>query len=168
MKNNLATDLLIACVLFLGFLTGVGIFQHLFWLPEMFSSPLILTQKLTGEGKEPQIFWIPLHALTFITLIGSLLLNQKITTRKRLVYLAFGGYIYISLVSIVFAKVLFMLKDITDPALFAQKTHQWIILSWHRPILMAVIEVLLLIAISKGRPSDVENFESRKSPTILS
>jgi len=150
MKNRLATPALIACVLFLGFLTGVGIFQHMFWIPEMFESAHALTRAMSGNAGEPQKFWIPLHGLTFLTMIASLIFNRNIKSRKRLILTAFCGYIYISLISIYFARQLFAFKNIKDISEFSQKTNQWLVLSWHRPIFMAVIELLLLIAISKS------------------
>jgi len=150
MKEKLATPVLIACVLFLGFITGTGIYQHLFWIPEMFASPTSLAERLSGEGTESgQLFWIPLHALTFITMLLSLIFNWKIERRRKLVLFSFIGYSYISLISIYFAWQLYVLANMTNPTEFQDSTRQWLILSWHRPILQAVIELLLLVAISR-------------------
>jgi hypothetical protein len=149
MKRKLATPTLIACVLFLGFLTGVGIFQHMFWIPEMFESPTALANNLNSEPDAPQKFWIPLHALTFLTMVASVIFNWKIKNRKKLVLYAFIAYMYISLISIYFANELFSFQEIHNTAEFVERTNQWLTLSWHRPILMVGIEVVLLIAISK-------------------
>ncbi len=155
MKKKLATYFLIACVLFLGFSTGTGIYQHLFWIPAMFESPALLAKNLSGEGADSgQLFWIPLHVLSFVTMLLSLIFNWKNGKRRRLVLVAFVGYFYISLISIYFASQLYVLKETPNLAEFQNQTRQWLMLSWHRPILQAVIELLLLVAIS--RPIEME------------
>ncbi|MNE80646.1 hypothetical protein D3C80_1772350 [compost metagenome] len=87
--------------------------------------------------------------MILITLILSMVFNWKNPDRKKLVLAVFISYIYISIISIVFAKVLFTFVDINDANEFARQTHRWILLSWHRPIVGLVSAVLLMIAISR-------------------
>ncbi|HEY0055752.1 MAG TPA: hypothetical protein VGB63_10380 [Pedobacter sp.] len=150
MKRKLATPALIVCTLTLGFVTGVGIFQHLFWIPDMFNSVEALNKALGGIPDEPRKFWIPLHALTFISMLCALISNWKIEARRRLVLISFIGYLYISIVSAWFASQLFQFKELSNAAEFTDRTSTWLTLSWHRPLLMTIIEVLLLVTISKG------------------
>jgi hypothetical protein len=59
------------------------------------------------------------------------------------------GYFYISLISIYFARELFAVREIQDLSEFSRQTGQWLLFSWHRPILMTFIEIFLLIALSR-------------------
>jgi len=49
-----------------------------------------------------------------------------------------------------FARQLFAFENVTDISEFTQKTNQCLMFSWHRPVLMAIIELILLVAISKS------------------
>lgn len=149
MKNKLATPVLIACALFFGINAGTGIYEHLFGIPEMLKSPAALIAVTSNDLGQAQKFWIPLHGLILLTLVMSLIFNWKNTSRKKLVLYALIGYLYISVVSIYFAKTLFTFSKLPDSADFYQQTQQWILLSWHRPILMLLLTVLLLIALSR-------------------
>jgi hypothetical protein len=151
MKAKLATPVLIACTLFLAITGGVGLYEHMFGIPKLLSSPAALIETTNSDMGQPQKFWIPLHGLVLTTLIMSLVFNWKNFGRKKLILSVFIGYLYISVVSIFFAKELFAFKEITDAAEFTSQTSRWILLSWHRPIIGLVSVVLLMIAIS--RPS---------------
>lgn len=151
MKTKLATPALIVCALLLAIGNGTGVYEHLFGIPKMLSSVTTLHETINSTTGQPQKFWIPLHAMILVTLILSMIFNWKNPDRKKLVLAVFISYVYISIVSIVFAKVLFTFVDINDASEFARQTHRWIILSWHRPIVGLVSAVLLMIAIS--RPS---------------
>ena len=151
MKNKLATPILIACALLLAIVNGVGLFAHMFEIPKMLSSAEALASVLNSDTGQPQKFWMPLHGMILLTLILSLVFNWKNRGRKKLVLIVFACYIYISVVSIFFAKELFAFQEITDAAEFTRQTSQWILLSWHRPIIGLAIAWLLMVAIS--RPS---------------
>jgi hypothetical protein len=62
---------------------------------------------------------------------------------------SFAGYIYINLISIYFARQLGVFIKLPDTPEFHKQTSQWLTMSWHRPLLMLFIEVLLLIALSR-------------------
>jgi hypothetical protein len=149
MKNKLATPVLIACALFFGMNVGTGLYEHMFGIPQMLRSPTAMVEANNNNLGQAQRYWIPLHGLILITLISSLIFNWKNPGRKKLLLWTFIGYVYISIVSIFFAKELFAFKDLPDGPEFYRRTKQWIALSWHRPILMLFLELLLLIAISR-------------------
>ena len=151
MKNKLVTPILIACALFLGLNTGAGLYQHLFDIPKMFASPAAMTFASNNDVGQAQYFWIPLHILVLVTLILSAVLNWSNPKRKKLVLTALGIYLYISVVSIWFAYKLTVFAAMPDTAEFYSQTKQWLALSWHRPILQIICEVILLIAISKPK-----------------
>ncbi|MBL0741443.1 hypothetical protein [Chryseolinea lacunae] len=150
MKAKLATPLLIACALFLAIGNGTGLYEHMFAIPAMLSSPDALHNVINSNQGQPTRFWIPLHALILITLILSLIFNWKDPNRKRLVLMVSISYLYISIVSIFFAKQLFAFEDIADVQEFARQTSRWIALSWHRPMMGLASVVLLMVAISRS------------------
>jgi hypothetical protein len=151
MREKLATFVLIACALFLGFNTGAGLYQHMFDIPKMLSSPAAMTFASNNDAGQAQYFWIPLHALILVTLILSAIFNWNNPGRKKLVLTALGIYLYIAVVSIYFAYKLTVFATMPDAPEFYRETRQWIALSWHRPLLQVIAEVLLLLAISKSR-----------------
>jgi hypothetical protein len=149
MKAKLATPILIACALFMTITAGTGLFEHLFGIPKMLSSPSAMETVYANNSDQPVRFWIPLHGAILITLILSLVFNWRNPDRKKFVLLTFLLYVYISVVSIWFANQLFQFRALDDTAEFYQRTKQWIILSWHRPIIGVISAVLLMVAISK-------------------
>ena len=149
MKTKLATPVLIACTLFMTIVAGVGIYEHMFGIPRMLSTPTALIEMSNASQGQPEKFWIPLHALSLLTLILSMTFNWRNPNRKKLILAVFIGYIYISVVSIFFARELFAFKELTDITEFNRQTKQWILLSWHRPIIGLISVVLSMIAISK-------------------
>lgn len=150
MRTKLATPVLIACALFMAMTAGTGLFEHLFGIPKMLSSPSAMAFVLESNARQPVIFWIPLHAAAFSTLILSLVFNWRNPARKKWILITFVLYVYISLVSIWFATQLMAFRELTDAAEFSRRTQQWITLSWHRPIIGVISAVILLIAISKA------------------
>lgn len=151
MKDKLATPVLIACALFLGFNTGAGIFGHIFTIPKMLASPAAMIAESVNDAGQAQYFWIPLHILVFVTLILSTIFNWSNPKRKKLVLIVLGIYLYISVVSIWFAYKLTLFPAMPDDAEFHRQTKQWLILSWHRVVLQIIGIVLLLIALSKPK-----------------
>lgn len=149
MKEKLVDPILIACIIFIGISASAGLYEHLFGIPEMLQSPANMISKSNNNSGQATKFWIPVHLLILITLVLSLILNWKIVSRKKIVLYSFTGYMYITVVSIYFAKKLGVFKTMTDNSDFQEQTNQWLTLSWHRPVLMILIEVLLLIALSR-------------------
>lgn len=149
MKNKLATPVLIACIFFVGISASAGLYEHLFGIPEMLKSPSNMELKSNNNLGQATMFWIPTHILILVTVVLSLIFNWKILARKKLILSAFIFYLYISIVSIYFANRLVVFKSMADNADFQQQASQWLMLSWHRPVLMFIIEVLLLVALSR-------------------
>jgi hypothetical protein len=159
MKAKFVTPVLIACTLFLSITNGTGLYEHMFGIPKMLSSPAALIEANNNAMGQPQKFWIPLHVMIMATLILSLILNWKSPSRKKLVRIVFISYIYISVISIFFARELFTFNELADGTEFYRQTRQWILLSWHRPIIGLAGVVLLMIAISKpSKPIDDKSY----------
>jgi len=149
MKTKLATPVMIVCILALAVNTGAGIYQHMFGIPQMLSSPDSMTAYFHSDSKEPQLFWIPLHIISLFSLIASLVLNWKNSLRKKPLIIALSGLVYVDLISIHFSKLLFGFSNITDINEFHRQTTLWLDLSWHRLGVMLISEILLLFALSK-------------------
>ena len=159
MKAKFATPVLIACTLFLSITSGTGLYEHMFGIPKMLSSTAALTEANNNAMGQAQIFWIPLHGMIMATLILSLILNWKNPSRKKLILIVFISYIYISVISIFFARQLFTFKELADGPEFYHQTKQWLLLSWHRPIIGLTSVVLLMVAISKpSKPIDKRSY----------
>lgn len=151
MRTKFATSVLIACALFLGLNTGAGLYQHMFDIPKMLGSPAAMAFAGNNDAGQAQYFWIPLHALILTTLVLAAILNWRDPNRKTLLLVALGIYLYISLVSIYFAYRLTVFAAMPDTPEFHQQTRQWLTLSWHRPILQIICEVILLVALSRPK-----------------
>lgn len=149
MKTKLTNPILIACIIFLSISAAAGLYEHLFGIPEMLKSPSTMIINSNNDLGQAVKFWIPNHLLILITLVISLIFNWKIPTRKKLVLSAFISYMYITIISIFFAKKLEIFKTMVDNIDFQKQTSLWITVSWHRPILMILIEMLLLVALSR-------------------
>lgn len=149
MRTKYATPVLIACTLFMTIVAGTGTYEHLFGIPKMLSSPAAFAEATNNTQGQPTRFWIPLHVLSLLTLIGSLVLNWKNPGRKKLILGVFIGYVYISVVSIFFARQLLAFGQITDAAEFSQQTKQWLLLSWHRPLIGLISSIALMTSISR-------------------
>ncbi len=149
MKTKLATPALIACTLFLAIVSGTGLYEHLFGIPQMLRSPATLSETSNNDLGQASKFWIPLHISVLITMISSLVFNWRNPGKKKWILAVFIGYIYTSVVSIFFARELFSFSELTDAAEFSRQTGNWILLSWHRPLIGLTSVVLLMIAISK-------------------
>jgi hypothetical protein len=149
MKTKLTNPILIASIVFLSISASAGLYEHLFGIPEMLNSPSTMITKSNNDLGQAAKFWIPVHFLILITLVMSLIFNWKSPIRKKLVLSAFICYMYITVISIFFAKKLEVFKTMSDNIDFQQQTSLWLQVSWHRPVLMIVIELLMLIALSR-------------------
>ena len=149
MKAKFRNPILIACIIFLSISGAAGLYEHLFGIPEMLQSPSTMVTKNNNALGQAIKFWIPTHLLILITIVLSLILHWKIPSRKKLVLSAFICYTYITVISIFFAKKLEVFKAMTDNIDFQQQTNLWLTVSWHRPILMILIELFLLVALSR-------------------
>ncbi len=156
MKTKFATPVMIVCILALAMNTGAGIYQHMFGIPQMLSSPDSMKAYFHSDSKEPQLFWIPLHIISLFSLIFSLVLNWMTRRRKALI-IALYGLVYVDLISMYFSKLLFGFPNLTNLDEFHRQTTLWLDLSWHRLAVMLISEILLLIALSKP----VINVESK-------
>lgn len=156
MKEKLATLVLIACALFLGLNICVSLYHHMFVIPQMlipgaffyFYDDVI---NIINDLWQKLYFWIPLNGLILLTLILSTIFNWSNPKRKKLVLAALGIYLYTAVVSIYFEYQWGMLAAIRSNTEFLSQTRQWLMLSWHRPVLQIICEVILLIAISKPK-----------------
>jgi hypothetical protein len=147
-----STNVLTIAALAFGMITGVGIYEHLFGLPDMLKSQEALNAAMQKNPRVP-FFWIPLHAIVFISLIIGLILNWKNNHRKRLLIFVFGAYFFVSLVSIYFARELFEFTTMNvSPAEFTNRTTNWIMMSWFRPIIYFISQILLLVALARPQP----------------
>jgi hypothetical protein len=147
MKPAISTAILMASALILGL--GPGIYEHLFRIPKMLSSPAAMAFDFSHSSGQAQIFWIPLHLLILFSLSFSLYLNWRNPGRKAFVLWALILYLYVDLISIWFTRELLALAQLTDGPEFHSRASLWLILSWHRPLLLLVCQILLFKAITK-------------------
>lgn len=136
---------------------GVGVYMHMFDIPVMLSSPKALADTFANDLGQPQKFWIPLHALMFFSILFSLITNWNNPERKKPVLYAFIGYIYVSLISIYFSKELFAFKELPDAPEFYERTHRWLLLSWHRLFITLISTILLMTALTKPSTKNQNN-----------
>ena len=149
MKQQLATPVLMAAALFFAMNVGAGIYQHLFGIPAMFSSSEAL-KNYGGMDEQAPVFWMVLHLLIVATLTLSLIFNWRNAARKKFLWIALGGYVFVSLVSIYFAAQLKVFIELpANGTEFFERTRRWLTLSWFRVIILLGSVLMVLTALSK-------------------
>ena len=156
MKNKFSTTILIISALVFGMILGASVYEHMFGIPKMLQSQASLIQILEHNTNPAPTFWIPLHGILLVSLIAGLVLNWKVPERKTRLLYVLGIYLFVSTISIFFAKELFALPKISDSREFEQRTSLWLSLSWCRPILFFFSQIALLTALTKTSSKHIQ------------
>jgi hypothetical protein len=74
---------------------GAGAYEHLTMIPKWSAEPPVSLGMFQGRyGIDPGAFWMPIHPITLLLLIASLVLNRN-TARRKSILMVIGGYVAI-------------------------------------------------------------------------
>jgi hypothetical protein len=78
---------------------GGATYEHTAMVPQWTAAPPLSLSMLQGEyGLKPHHFWIPIHPVTLLLMIGALVTNWR-TARRRTIQLAMGGYVLVLVIT---------------------------------------------------------------------
>ena len=134
---------------------GGGIYESVVISPQWSSAPpgsFRIIQKSTGVPL--QRFWIPVHSIITVVLIGALVTNWKFPERRDLIIAALASYIIMRLWSALyfipemlrFQKI--PLEGEASAELLA-RVSRWTMLTWFREPLDLITQFCLLIALAR-------------------
>jgi hypothetical protein len=133
---------------------GAGIYEHSALWPAAFSEPPKSLSVFQGPYKlNSAAFWIPVHPVTLVLFIGTLIVSWN-TPRRRFVLIAMSGYVLILLATFAFfvPELLELTgtpySDTVDQSLQSRGS-RWIILSLIRAGLLIVLAITLLLGLTK-------------------
>jgi hypothetical protein len=142
---------------------GGAVYEHLALVPAWTSAVPASLSVFQGEYRlAPENFWIPVHPITILLLIGSLILNWK-TGRRSFILATLVGYaIVLAITFLYFVPELMALTQsaystAVDPELTA-RAGRWETLSLVRLAFLILLAISLLYGLSKpieyrGRPA---------------
>lgn len=144
----------LACLAF-SVIVGAAIYEHTAVWPAAFSEPPRSLSMFQGLYKlNAAAFWIPIHPVTLILLVVTLIVHWKTERRKNILF-AMTGYLAILVTTFsFFVPELIDLttttySDTVDPQLQSRGT-RWITLSLVRAGVLIVLAMVLLQGLTKA------------------
>ena len=151
---NLSNVSLIISLIAVALMVGGGIYEGLVIVPQFKSNPpqsFRIIQKNTGVPL--QRFWVPVHILITIALIGAALANWKSPERRMLIITAISSYVVMRVWSgLYFIREMLRFQKVSPesdstPELL-NRVKRWTTLTWFREPLDFITLICLLVALS--------------------
>ena len=154
MKSTKDLLLILASICFI-IVIGAAVYEHMGVIPKWSAAPPKSFAMFHGEyASNPGSFWMSIHPVTLLLMIGALVANWR-TTRRKNIMIVLGGYILIlAITSVYFVPQLmgFMetpVQDSVDNALL-EKASMWETLSLVRLFVLLVLAYMLLSALTRS------------------
>ncbi|HEY3040300.1 MAG TPA: anthrone oxygenase family protein [Pyrinomonadaceae bacterium] len=153
--TKLGTPLLMLTIVLWGTLLGGIAYSHLVFFPVYLSALPGSAVLVNGPyAMNDGIFWMIIHPLLIISLVATLILNWKSSSRRKLIAISFAVYAIVLLVSLFyFVPELVLFKHSPESTLQATewlvRGRRWQRLSWLRGAVTYLAFVPLLIALTK-------------------
>lgn len=151
---NLRNTLYALTCLSFSAIVGAAIYEHTALWPAAFSEiPRSLTVFQGPYHLNAQAFWIPIHPITLLLFVITLIFHWK-TDRKKNILIALGGYTVVLIVTFIFfVPELIDLtgtpySDTIDESL-QSRGNLWVMLSLVRLLFLIVLAVQLLLGLTK-------------------
>ncbi|MCU1275000.1 MAG: hypothetical protein JWO48_2431 [Bryobacterales bacterium] len=136
---------------------GGGIYESMVVMPQWSAQPpasFAIIQK--GTGVPLQRFWIPVHILITIGLLGSLITNWNYADRKRLIIVALISYLVMRAWSFAyFIPEMLRFQDVPldqpPTAALLDRVRTWTRLTWFREPLDLTTQFCLLVALMRSK-----------------
>src|SRR5688572_30762573 len=144
----------LACLSFSSIL-GAALYEHVAVWPAAFSElPRSLSMFQGAYKLNSAMFWMPIHPITFVLLVITLILSWKTTRRKNLLITMTGYAIILISTFIFFVPELIDLintpyADAFDPSL-QSRADLWVTLSLIRAGVLIVLAMVLLLGLTKS------------------
>ncbi len=149
--------LILAAISFIIVIGGAA-YEHAGIVPVWASVPPASLAMFQGDyAIAPQRFWIPIHPITMLLLITSLVFNWRTERRKYILATVIGYVIVLAVTFLVFVPELIAITQTAygttiDPDL-ARRARTWEIMSLIRLAAMFLLAIVLLYGLSKsGEP----------------
>ena len=153
--RNLGTFALMVAIIFWGTVLGGITYSHLVYFPAYLSDLPASAVIVNGPyALSEGVFWMTVHPLLIISLVGALVFNWHTPSRRRFIALSFAVYIVVLLITaFYFLPELVLFKNSpqsTVPAAeWLARGRRWQRLSWLRGAVMYLAFVPLLWALTK-------------------
>ena len=149
--------LILASICFIIVLGG-AVYEHIAVVPTWSAAPPRSLAMFQGEyGLQPQYFWMAIHPLTLLFMIGALITNWKNPRRKNILIVLVGYVLILAVSAIYFVPELISItgttfQDTVDEALL-KRSSMWETLSLVRLVFIAILAYILLDTLTK--PTEV-------------
>ncbi|HEX8735969.1 MAG TPA: hypothetical protein VF721_11645 [Pyrinomonadaceae bacterium] len=159
-RLSLGTYTLFLAIIFWAVLLGGIVYSHLVYFPVYLSDLPGSAVVVTGKyGLREARFWMTIHPLLILSLIGAVVLNWKLKARRKLILLSFAAYIVVLTVSFLyFVPELMAFERSAESNLTAAewlaRGNRWQYLSWMRGAVCFIFFVPLLVALTKSDADD--------------
>ncbi len=161
MKSPKDLLLILASICFVIFL-GAAVYEHMAVIPKWSDAPPSSLTMFQGKyGLHAEYFWIPIHPVTILLMVGALITNWKNARRKNILIVLIGYVVILAFTYIYFVPQLISIiqtpfNDTIDQGL-VQRSSMWETLSLIRLVIIAVLSVILLSALTKSNEIVVEH-----------
>ncbi len=137
---------------------GGAIYEHVAVVPQWSAAPPRSLSMFQGEyGLQPQYFWMAIHPVTLLFMIGAVITNWKTTRRKNILIVLVSYVLILAITSVYFVPQLISItgttfQDTVDEAL-VKSSAMWETLSLVRLVFIVILSYILLSALTK--PTEV-------------
>ena len=154
MKSTKNIFLILASMSFI-LVLGAATYEHLGVVPQWSAAPPSSLAMFQGEyGLKAENFWIPIHPVTFLLMVGALIANWKTPRRNNILTVLIG---YVIILASTFIYFVPELLDITQTPyqenvdqVLVDRASMWETLSLVRLVFIAVLAYILLSALTKA------------------
>jgi hypothetical protein len=159
-RTGAATYALMLSIVIWGVIIGGVVYSHIVYFPVYLSALPDSAVLVNGPyALNEARFWVPFHSLAILSLIVSLALNWRNTSRRKLILLTLSIYIVVIIAtSFFFLPELFAFADSPNsnlsPAEWLARGNRWQYLSWIRGTVMLACIVPLLFALVSPERAD--------------
>lgn len=153
MKSTKDLFLILASICFV-IILGAATYEHVAFIPQWSDAPPSSFSLFHGQYRvEAGYFWMPIHPVTILLMVGALITNWK-NPRKKNILTVLIGYVLILVVTYIYfvpQLLTFMeipVQDTVDQSLLA-KASLWETLSLIRLVFIFGLSYILLSALAK-------------------
>ncbi len=155
MKSISDVFLILASICFV-IVLGAAVYEHLAVIPQWSAAPPSSLSLFQGEYRlKSEIFWMAIHPVTLLMMIGALITNWKNSRRKDILVVLVSYLLILITTAIYFVPQLigFMetpYQDTVDETL-VQRASMWETLSLVRLVFILVLSYILLSTLTKSQ-----------------
>lgn len=151
--------LFIAIVLWATLVGGI-MYSHVVFFPPYLSHLPESTHLINGPyAVQDEIFWKPIHPVVILSVTLSLILNWKLTDRRKYILVALAIYALALIATFVYfvpelKAFAASAQSNTSASEWLRRGQKWQHLSWVRGLFMYLAFVMLLLALTKNRKAN--------------